>query len=315
MNRINTRTLDLNLLRMLVAMDATGSVSKSAELIGLSQPAASNALKRLRFATGDPLFVRSKHGMIATEFARSITPGVREHLDGLFEALGGQTSFDPETSTRVFRLSLSGLGELAFLPKLAGPVFSEAPKVKIHNTSVPADRLTDALEAGDIDCAIGIIDVSAQGVRTQPLFGEHYVAVAGAALKHEPRSVDELRSRQLVVSAPAVSYATDIANLLDHHGLQASVALQLANFGALPHLLATLPFASIVPGQYAQQLEAAGQGRVLPVELSQPGSTARMIWHARSDADEACIWLRRHIVEQLGDPTMRNTADPIATVD
>ena len=153
MNRINSRTLDLNLLRMLVAMDATGSVSKSAELIGLSQPAASNALKRLRFATGDPLFVRSKHGMVATEFALSIIPGVREHLDGLFDALGGQNSFDPATSTRVFRLSLSGLGELAFLPKLAGPVFSEAPMVKMHNTSVPADRLADPVrrQPGDPD--------------------------------------------------------------------------------------------------------------------------------------------------------------------
>ena len=309
MNRINTRTLDLNLLRMLVAMDGTGSVSRSAELIGLSQPAASNALKRLRVATGDPLFVRSKQGMVATDFARSIIPGVREHLDGLFDALGGQTAFHPSKSTRVFRLSLSGLGELAFLPKLAGPVFSEAPKVKIHNTSVPADRLADALEAGDIDCAIGIIDVTAQGIRTKSLFGEHYVAVAGTALKHEPRSVDALRGHQLAVSAPAVSYATDIANLLDHHGLQTSVALQLANFGALPHLLATLPFASIVPGQYARQLEDAGQGRILPIELTQPGSTVRMVWHVRSDADDACMWLRRHIVEQLGEPELRGTAD------
>ena len=86
-------------------------------------------------------------------------------------------------------------------------------------------------------------------------------------------------------------------------------ALQLANFGALPHLLATLPFASIVPGQYARQLEDAGQGRILPIELTQPGSTVRMVWHVRSDADDACMWLRRHIVEQLGEPELRGTAD------
>ena len=302
MNRINLRTLDLNLLRILVELSETASVSGSAVRLGLSQPAVSNALGRLRDATGDPLFVRTKRGMIPTSYAETILPGVRNHLSGIFEVLGSRSDFDPGASRRTFRLSLSGLGELVFLPRLAETAFGSAPNTRLQNVSVPVDQLADALENGQIDCAIGIISIRARGIRTLPLFRESYVAIVGAAFRETPNTVGDLRHERLAVSAPAVSYAEDIANLIERHDLGQSIALQLANFGALPQLLGTLPLVAIVPRQYAVLLEQGGNARLLPIEFGQPESVAQLVWSEKTEADEACRWLRACIIEQFADP-------------
>ncbi len=306
MTPINMRALDLNLLRMLVALARTGTVSAAADEIGLSQPAASNALGRLREAMGDPLFVRSKKGMIPTPYAQAILPGVQRHMEGLFDTLGNRSSFDPESSTRAFNLSLSGLGELVFLPRLAETVFAKAPNTKLLNASVPVDQLVDALETGVIDCAIGIIDIQARGLATTPLFLDSFVAVCGTAFPRTLTTVADLRREKLAISAPAVSYASDMARLLERHGLEDCVTLQLANFGALPSLVNALPVVAIVPSQFGYQMSAQDKVRILPIDLSKTGSLAKLIWHRRTDTDDACTWLRGCIIDQFADPDVHS---------
>lgn len=299
MNRINPHTLDLNLLRMLLAVAETGSVSEAAKLVGLSQPAASNSLGRLRDAMGDPLFVRTRNGMIPTPFASDILPGVQRQLSGIYETLGDRAEFAPKSSRRTFRLSLSGLGELVFLTRLAETVFLSAPDVRLFNHSVPLDRIADALEDGKIECAIGIINIQGRGIKTHPLFTEDYAVIAGAGLKSNPKTLGELQNERIVVSAPVISFANDLADILKANELSQNVALQLANFGALPHLLEKLPFAAIVPRQYAHLLEVAGQARSIKINLQQPEAVARLVWNERTDADEACRWLRNCIIEDF----------------
>ncbi len=303
MKQINIRTFDLNLLRILVAMSETGSVSATADLIGLSQPATSNALGRLRKTTGDQLFIRTAKGMLPTSFAKSILPDIKCYLDGIYDCLDQPVKFDPALSHRTFRLSLSGLGEMVFLPRLAETVFGIAPNIRLLNMAIKADRLADALESGDIDCAIGIINVQARGIVAFPLFRENYVAIAGKGLKRTPETMQELRKEKLVVSAPVVSYAQDMMNLLKSHDLNQNIALQLASFGALPHLLNSLPLVSIVPFQFAQQLELADTARLIPVELSQPESIAKLIWSKRTETDDGCHWMRECIIKLFSEPT------------
>lgn len=304
MKQINLRTFDLNLLRILVAMSETGSVSATADRIGLSQPATSNALGRLRKAVGDQLFVRSRKGMLPTSYAELILPDVKLHLDGIYDRLSPRSKFEPASSCRTFRLSLSGLGELVFLPRLAETIFGSAPNIRLHNMAIRATRLAAALENGDIDCAIGIINIQDRGINSLPLFSESYVAIAGGGLHRTPRTMQELRQERLAVSAPIVSYAQDMASLLRSHDLHQNVALQLANFDALPHLLGNLPLIAIVPRQFALQLEAAGTARLIPVELSQQESTARLIWSERTETDDGCRWIRKCIIKQFLDQKM-----------
>ena len=292
MRSIKLRALDLNLLRMLVALDDTRSVSQAGERLGLSQPAASNALSRLRLALDDPLFLRSKEGMMPTGYAETILPEIRSHLAGLFTALERGTQFDPASSSRVFRLSLSGLGEAVFLPGLAVRLFQAGPGLRLVNTATPTEALATALELGDVDLAIGMVALSARGVRSETLFNEDYVAVTGPGLAQPPRSLDDLRDMQLMVPAPATTFGSAIDSALQAIGLADRVVLRLGHFGALPQLLAQLDLVAVVPRQLADQLAGAGQARILPIRISDTASPICMIWHDRTDTDPAAIWLR-----------------------
>src|SRR5690349_20564679 len=110
--------LDLNLLRVLVAMRQAGTVSAAAERLGLSQPATSLALKRLRVALGDPLFVRTGAGMQPTPHCLAILPGAERALEAVRTEILGQPRFDPATTRRRYTLAMNDVGEMALLPAL-----------------------------------------------------------------------------------------------------------------------------------------------------------------------------------------------------
>jgi DNA-binding transcriptional LysR family regulator len=290
-------SLDLKLLELLVRIHETGSVSLAGEQLGLSQPAASNALRRLREALGDPLFIRGREGMVATAYTERVVPAVRAHLAGLAAALATSSEFRPETARRNFRLSLSGLGEQSFLPPLARRIFAEAPHVRIENVALPMEALAGALARGEADAAIGILEAREPGLRRLHLFDEVFRVVGSPRLSAEEAARVRLEESRLILVAPSATYAEDVESSLARRGLAGNVAIRLRHFGALPELLASVDAFAVVPGQFAARLEAAGQARMLPVELPLRQSGVGLIWHRRTDHDPACIWLRARITE------------------
>ena len=127
---MNVRDVDLNLLRVFDAVLHEGGVTPAAARLGLTQPAVSNALARLRKLFGDPLFVRTPAGMDATPFARELAEPVRQALALLESALAHGPGFDPATATRAFRFYMSDLGQIEFLPPLTdGRLLSRHRKV------------------------------------------------------------------------------------------------------------------------------------------------------------------------------------------
>lgn len=300
MRSIKVNALDLNLLRMLVALDDCRSVSQAGARLGLSQPAASNALGRLRQVLDDPLFLRTKGGMVPTAYADQILPAVHQHLDALLSSLERGARFDPASSVRVFRLSLSGLGEAVFLPGLAIRVFQAGPGLRLMNTATPNDSLALALEQGQVDLAIGMLTLSGPSIRSKSLFSEDYVAIAGPGLADAPADLDGLHHARLMVPAPATTFGSAVDSALEARGLADRVVLRLGHFGALPQLLAELDMVAIVPRQLADQLAGSGVARVLPIQISEVRSPIRMVWHDRTDTDPACIWLRDQVQGLFG---------------
>src|SRR5512137_2113714 len=155
--RMNFRHLDLNLLRVLAAIYRTGSVTAAGQQLALSQPATSNALARLREFFGDELFVRSPRGLHPTRTAQRIAPAVIAHLQALEATVLSAEGFDPAESRVHWRMSLSDLGEILFMPPLAQALRSEAPHCQLSNVAVAAGQVAGALEARDIDIAVGIL--------------------------------------------------------------------------------------------------------------------------------------------------------------
>ena len=292
---VNPAQLDLNLLRLLQTLYATRSVSEAGRRLGLSQPAASNALARLRDALGDPLFIRTRAGMVPTAHAEEITPAIGEHIDAIISVLNRRQGFNPETSTQVFRLSLSGLGEVQFLPRLAARVAQAAPRARIYNVATPVADLSDALARREADVAIGIVDIHERGVCTHTLFQDTFVVVARPGFSVSggvPRAIGDL---PIILSAPSATYAAGIEDSLARQNLAENVIIRLGHFGALTQLLEELDAIAIVPGQYARTLGKQGAAASLPIRLPMPPLDVNMVWHDKTTHDPACEWLRSQI--------------------
>ena len=157
--------LDLNLLRVLVAIDRFRSVTEAGRHLSLSQPAASNALARLRDAFDDPLFVRGAGGLTPTPLAARIAPLAAGHLEALEAALTGSEGFDPASSTAAWRLSLSDLGEVVFLPAITDAVrghglMTPAEERQVFSACV-REVLVPGFEALGIACGTAVDDYGA----------------------------------------------------------------------------------------------------------------------------------------------------------
>src|SRR3954464_6324346 len=180
---VNIRDVDLNLLRVFDAVLREKGVTPAAAGLGLTQPAVSNALARLRSLLGDPLFVRTPKGMDATPFARELAEPVRQALALLDAALAHGPGFDPATATRAFRFYMSDLGQIEFLPPLiervqkAAPgvrLDAHAPGVRLEAVALDVEDRAAALAAGSLDLAIGFLPGRGAPVRRRSLFRDPY---------------------------------------------------------------------------------------------------------------------------------------------
>jgi DNA-binding transcriptional LysR family regulator len=154
---MHAHDLDLNLLKLLHALMRSGSVTRAAVELKITQPAASQGLMRLRSLLEDPLFVRAGHGMRPTPKAERLWPAVRSAFATLDQALAEAMQFDPATSPRVFRIHMSDIGEGSFLPNLVTEVARRAPSVRIESLPVPVGEISAALDSGRIDFAVGFL--------------------------------------------------------------------------------------------------------------------------------------------------------------
>jgi DNA-binding transcriptional LysR family regulator len=308
--RMNFRQLDLNLLRVLAAVYRTGSVTAAARQLALSQPATSNALARLREFFGDALFVRSPRGLHPTHVAQRIAPEVIAHLQAIESAVRSAEAFDPATSRVHWRLSLSDLGEIMFFPPLAQALRREAPNCALSNVAVSADQVSAALEARDIDLAIGILKPAHRGIASETLFEEGFVGITSPDWAPPTgRAGKSLNSQQLARAAIAV--ATPTATV--HGGVEVRLkqlkladraVLHARHFGALPELVARTDLLAIVPRMFAESLAPRYAVKIWELPEVAPWYEVRMLWHPSADGDPAHAWLRA-LVKRLFVPRNR----------
>ncbi len=317
---MNFRQLDLNLLRVLAAIHRHGSVTGASRALTLSQPATSNALARLRRYFEDDLFVRAPAGLVPTRLCDLLAPEVQEHLDALQALVVGSRAFDPATAQARWRVSLSDLGEMMFLPPLAAALRQGAPNAHITNVSVHADAVTDALGARDIDFAIGILDPRHRSVRADLLFREHYVAVTstqwrpgagrGGALPAASRepvrralTLAQLGSASLAVASPTATFHGSVEQTLARMRLDGRIVLRARHFGALPELCRTTDLMAIVPKMYAANLSLLHGLRIweLP-RAAAPHYEVKLVWHTSTARDPAQCWIRTQVNRLFAQP-------------
>ena len=295
---MNFRQLDLNLLRVLCAVYRSGSVTEAGRQLALSQPATSNALARLRSAFDDALFVRSPSGLHPTRLAQRIAPLVMAHLRELEAALAGGERFDAATGRVHWRLSLSDLGEMMFLPPLAQALRAESPASQVSNVAVDATQVSAALEARDIDLAIGILLPEHRGIASETLFHEHFVAITGAQWRPavgragKTLSAQQLAQTSLAVAAPTATFHGSVEQMLNRLELNDRAVVRVRHYGALPELVTCTDLLAIVPQMFAKSLAPRFAVRVWELPGHGPQYDVRMVWHKSAANDASHVWLR-----------------------
>ena len=285
--------LDLNLLRVFDAVFRHGSVSRAAEELGLSQPAASQAITRLRLLLGNPLFERMHGGVRPTPRAERLAQAVREALATLEIALAQAHEFEPAAAHQLFRVHLSDIGEARFLPPLMQALRERAPHVRLETLPMPMADIADALDRGSLDIAIGFLP----GVtRTQQLvlLSDHYAVMLrrGHPLlgKKTVERLDAAMLRQL--EFVAVRSHSETLRILQALDLHSQVRLSAAHFMAVPSIVSQTDLAVIMPAEIAQGFERSGDYVVLDAELPKNDFNVSLHWSWRFAEEPANQWLR-----------------------
>jgi DNA-binding transcriptional LysR family regulator len=286
---MNIRDFDLNLLHVFSAVHAARSVSRAAETLGLSQPAVSHALTRLRLALHDPLFTRVTGGVAPTPKADQLARQVEDALRQLDVALHEADSFDAARSQRRFVLHMSDIGADEFLPQLMAGIGRDAPGVRVETVQLPAEAIAPALEAGRLDLAFGYLPTLA-GTESAPILQERYVVLLrrGHPLAGRVRNRAALDQLDFVLVA---SHA-EPARALHLLGLQPRIRLTLPHFMVVPPILAATDLAVILPLRPAQRFASRHKLQVVEPDLGLPPFTVAMHWTWRSAHDPGHRWLR-----------------------
>jgi DNA-binding transcriptional LysR family regulator len=297
-NIMNVRDVDLNLLRVFDAVLHESGVTPAAARLGLTQPAVSNALARLRKLFGDPLFVRTAAGMDATPFARELAQPVRQALALLESALAHGPGFDPASATRAFRFYMSDLGQIEFLPPLIERVEARAPGVRLEAVALDVEDIAGALASGTLDLAVGFLPALGPPIRRHALFRDPYVCLMRA--EHEIQSMT--RKRFLDASHVLVSYRGGhrvIEEAFERAGIR--VALRVPHFTVVPMVLERSDLILTLPARVARVFERQGKLKSLPTPVPLPAADVGVHWHERFEADPGNRWLREQVIELFED--------------
>ena len=307
---MNIRELDLNLLRVFDAIWRTGSVGAAADELGLSQPAASQALGRLRRELGDALFMRAARGVTPTPRAMQLATAVQHALSTLESALAASQQFDPARARRTFRLHLSDIGEARFLPPLMGLLRRTAPGIQVESAPWPHAEISPALDAGRIDLAIGYLPTVVD-TQSRPLIRDRYVFLmrrdhpAAARWARRPRvPLGELLG---TMQFAAVRSHADTLRALALLGLESQVRLTAANFLSLPVTVLDTDLAVLMPRTIVKQFAGGAEYAVIDPQPPLRELLVSLHWSQRFDQDPALVWLRGQIVSLFPGDTAQAT--------
>jgi DNA-binding transcriptional LysR family regulator len=304
---MNIRRTDLNLLAVFEVLMQERNVTRAARRLGLSQPAVSAALGRLRQSLGDMLLVRSGSGMRPTPRAEQLVGTIAQALDSIESALARGSTFVPAQASRSFTLMLSDIGEIIYLPRLIQRIQKDAPGVRLSIRRLSRRHMSEELGIGSVDLALGWIDRAPDELLKHRLFDETFVCIMHP---QHPRIGKRLSLAQFASEWHLVvgrfdagsehffrSLDGNLVHELTRKGVDRKVAMQVPDFLAVPNIIASTDLLCVVPRQLAEVYAAYGQVRIVALPVKCESFQVSQFWHKRFDSDQANAWLRGVIRE------------------
>ena len=307
-------TLDLNLLRIFDAVMSERNLTRAANRLAMSQPAVSNALRRLRDSLGDELLIRTAHGVRPTPHAEELWPAIRRALSDLEAAMAPQT-FDVSKTQATFRMAMADATAALWLPALVRAIERDAPGVNVRMVQLTTRDPRPMLLRGDIDLSIGFFPgVVAQlageadtPIRHELLYSGQYVCVMR---QHHPLARAELtldtfcNANHLLVSFSGRAHGL-VNDALERLGRERRILLTVNQFFTAGRVVANSDLLMVLPRHLiaATGMSAELIAKDIPFEL--PPVQVDMLWHQRDARSPAHKWLRDHLTEVNNDALLR----------
>lgn len=292
---MHINSIDLNLLRLFDAVYRSRNVSRAAELLDMTQPAASQGLTRLRALLHDPLFMRGAGGVQPTPLAQRLADPVRLALSTLEQALGESAGFEPMQSRRVFRIHMSDIGEGRFLPELMVLLREQAPGVRVE--TLPRDGIGQALDEGRIDFAFGFLPML-KDTRQAQLLQDRYIVLLRRDHPFTRRRgaakslLQDLRQLEFV----NVRTHADTLRILQLLNLEDRLRLTTEHFMVLPAIVRATDLAVIMPKTIAQGFDGADGYAIVEPPFPLRDFAVSLHWSRRFEADAGNRWLRERVL-------------------
>lgn len=284
--------LDGHLLQLLLAVIETGSITRAAERLGVTQSAVSHLLEKLRGIVGDPLFVKSGRGIVPTARAQQLAGQARELLDGLrgFATSGG---FDPARVQLTLTVAANDLQRDLLLPRLLQRLRARAPGLglRVIRSGVPgAELLREA------HCQLIITPRPPQGsdIFQQRLFADRYRVFFDAAGRAAPVGLDDYLAAEHLTVLYEPRRPLDIDQWLVAQGVQRRFAVWVPGFSGIPPFLRGSALLATLPGLLGVDLMRGFATAEVPVEC--PEMPMYMVWHRRHQGDPVQAWIRAELL-------------------
>ena len=304
---MNFRTLDLNLLRVFDVVMTERNVTRAAGRLAMTQPAVSNALRRLRESTGEELFVTAPTGVVPTPHAVALWPTVRSALDGLRDALAPQR-FEPRADARSFTLAMADANAALTVPRLVETLQREAPRVDLCFVPLATRDPRPLLEHGQADIAVGFfpdvaVALAVEGdtgvFRLDRLYACEYVCVMR---RDHPLAAGELTlDAYCDADHLRVSFAGRPRGFVDEAlaglGRERRVMITVNQFFTAGSVVRDSDLLTVLPRSFVNATGHAADLAIRYLPFAMPEIAVGLLWHRRHEHDAAQRWLRAHVTD------------------
>jgi len=301
---LEAKDIDLNLLVIFQQIFQERQISAVARQLGLSQPAVSNALARLRRTVGDELFVRTANGMQPTPRAEELADSITIALRHITLALNPKKDFEATSSLRQFTIAMTDVGEVYFMPLLAAKLHTCAPHIHLTTVRASSIDLKTEMESGRVDLAIGAFDHLSEAWYQRRLFKQNYVCM----FRHDhPLAAtsldlkDFLAAQHLIVASQEQPYL-NINQSLEKVGIIASAHFKVPHFVAVPYIISSSDLLVTVPQKLAERAAIPFGLKYMKPPIRLPSLQTNVFWHRRYHQDAGNLWLRHFISTHFLEP-------------
>jgi len=293
---VNLRSIDLNLLVALDALLSERHVTRASDKVGLSQPAMSNALSRLRGMFADELLVRTATGMKPTPRALELVDPLRQLLRQIERVLESDSGFDPATAQRTFTIRMSDILACMLLPQLVAQGRA-SPGIGYNVLHLPPALTIDALERDEIDLAVSMGLDHSNAIRSHKLLRDRMVCIMRKAhpiARKKTIAFDDFIDQEHMKVSMSPTDLRFVDDVLGEMGHQRKIALNVPHWLVVPHVLKQSDLVEVMPGHLATTL-MDNDLKMFDVPFESGPFSWNMYWHRRYDQSNANRWLREHV--------------------